>query len=98
MRPILFHILGRPIHAFGVMVALGFLAALGWTLLAARRIARETPGTPLVPTLFIDALWRVALGGVIGARLLYVAIHPEELRGPGGWLGLVAVWRGGLVW
>ena len=74
MRPILFHIAGHPIHSFGVMVALGFLAALGWTLLEARRVGRD-------PALFVDALWRVALGGVLGARLLYVAIHPEELRG-----------------
>jgi phosphatidylglycerol:prolipoprotein diacylglycerol transferase len=98
MRPILFHVLGRPIHSFGVMVALGFLAALGWTLLEAKRLARESPGTPLVPALFVDALWRVAIGGVLGARLLYVAIHPEELQREGGWLGLVAIWRGGLVW
>jgi phosphatidylglycerol:prolipoprotein diacylglycerol transferase len=91
MRPILFEILGRPIHAFGVMVALAFLSALGWTLLEARRVGRD-------PTLFIDALWRVALGGVLGARLLYCAIHPEELHKDGGLIGLIAVWRGGLVW
>ena len=37
MRPILFHLFGRPIPAFGVMVAAGMLAALFWSLLEARR-------------------------------------------------------------
>jgi phosphatidylglycerol:prolipoprotein diacylglycerol transferase len=91
MRPILFELFGWPIHSFGAMVGLGFLAALGWTLLEARRTGRD-------PQLYVDALWRVALGGVLGARLLYCAVHPEELRGRLGLFGLVAVWRGGLVW
>lgn len=95
MRPILFELYGRPIHAFGSMVALAFLAALAWTVAEARRDRRDPR---LEPGLFIDALWRVAIGGVLGARLLYVAIHPEELRGERGLLGLIAVWRGGLVW
>jgi len=99
MRPILFELSGRPIHSFGAFVALGFLAALGWTLLETRRVAGDPERPPgLVPSLYVDALWRVALAGVLGARLLYCAIHPEELRGAGGAIGLVAVWRGGLVW
>jgi phosphatidylglycerol:prolipoprotein diacylglycerol transferase len=89
MRPILFELFGRPVHSFGVMVALAFLAAFFWARAEARRVGRD-------PSLFTDALWRVALGGVVGARLLYVAVHREELA-PFG-LGAIAVWRGGLVW
>jgi phosphatidylglycerol:prolipoprotein diacylglycerol transferase len=89
MRPILFHLFGHPVSAFGVMVAAGMLAALFWTLLEARRAGLD-------PQLFVDLFWRVTLAGVLGARLLYCAVHREEWR-DGGPLALIAVWRGGLV-
>jgi phosphatidylglycerol:prolipoprotein diacylglycerol transferase len=89
MRPILFHLFGRPIPAFGVMVAAGMLAALFWSLFEARRAGLD-------PGLFVDAFWRVTLAGVLGARLLYCAVHREEWD-DGGPLALIAVWRGGLV-
>lgn len=89
MRPILFHLFGHPVAAFGVMVAAGMLAALFWTLLEARRAGLD-------PLLFVDLFWRVNLAGVLGARLLYCAVHREEWS-DGGPLALIAVWRGGLV-
>jgi len=89
MRPILFHLFGRPIPAFGVMVAAGMLAALFWTMLEARRARLD-------PALVADLFWRVTLAGVLGARLLYCAVHREEWS-DGGPLALIAVWRGGLV-
>lgn len=89
MRPILFHLFGRPVPAFGVMVAAGMVAALISALLEARRAGLD-------PHLFVELFWRVCLAGVLGARLLYCAVHPEEWS-DGGPLALIAVWRGGLV-
>lgn len=94
MRRILFEIplpYGHylPIHSFGVMVALGFLAAL-WVALERGR--REK----LAETVIWD-VWTVALiSGVAGARLLYVIEHWDFFRG-NRWQ-MLAVWQGGLVW
>jgi phosphatidylglycerol:prolipoprotein diacylglycerol transferase len=89
MRPILFHVFGTPVSSFGVMVAAGMLAGLFWTRLEARRAG-------LAPEFFLELFGRVMLAGILGARLLYCAIHPEEFR-EAGWLAPIAFWRGGLV-
>ena len=94
MRRILFEIplpYGRylPIHSFGVMVALGFLAAL-WVALDRGR--REK----LAETVIWDVWTGGLLGGVAGARLLYVIEHWNFFaEAP---LQMFALWRGGLVW
>lgn len=94
MRRILFEIplpCGRylPIHAFGVMAAAGFLAAL-WVALERGR--REKLPEPVIWDVWTASL----LGGIVGARLFYAiqywrffAEHPREI---------LAVWKGGLVW
>jgi len=94
VRRILFEIplpYGRylPIHSFGVMVALGFLAAL-WVALDRGR--REK----LAETVIWDVWTGGLLGGVAGARLLYVIEQWDFFaQAP---LQAFAIWRGGLVW
>ena len=71
-----------------MFVAAGYLLALGWTLAEARRLGLDQGKVPDL------GLW-VLLGGFLGARLLYVAIHPLYF-----WahpLEIVMVWKGGLV-
>jgi len=78
-----------PLRSFSVMVLIGVLVAAVY----------------LRRTLFVDRgenadrefdklLWRCLVLGFMGARLTYVAIHPEVYHGP---LSLLAFWEGGLV-
>lgn len=80
VHPIAFHLGRLPIHWYGVMVALGFMAGL-WT--ASRRGLRE--GVPSEKVLDLGP-WLI-LGAIVGARTLYVisywnedfAKHPTEI-------------------
>ncbi len=66
MYPILFTIPGidYPISSFGVMMALGFLAAYWLTV-------RELPGKGIDPELSSNLLLFVMVGGVLGAKLYF---------------------------
>lgn len=76
------------IHAWGLMVALGFLAGVG----IARAYVRRRGGNPEFMTNL--AFWTL-LGAAIGARVFHVAFyHPADyLRDP---LEVLRVWNGGL--
>ncbi|MFT5441526.1 MAG: phosphatidylglycerol:prolipoprotein diacylglycerol transferase [Myxococcota bacterium] len=66
MYPILFTIPGidYPISSFGVMMAMGFLAAYWLT-------ARELPSKGIDPELSSNLLLFVMIGGVLGAKLYF---------------------------
>lgn len=89
MHPVLFSIDGLTIPSYSALFHLGLIAAAATTLIQARRIA--------LPALAaIDAMLAAIVGGAIGARLLYVAIH---------WAYFVdhldeawRIWQGGLSW
>jgi len=99
MRRILFEIpfplelpiIGRylTIPAFGVMAALGFLAAF-W--IALDRGRREG----IKEEVIWDVWFRAFIGGLVGARLLFVLQNPDVLEGR-LWEAF-AIWHGGLVW
>ena len=91
MHDILFHIrFGRmdiPIHSYGVMIMIGFLLGLFVARWRARKVA-------LNPDHVTDvAIWAV-LGGIVGARVLYVIEYPNEFSSVGE---LFKIWKGGLV-
>ncbi len=77
--PVAFVVLGRPIYWYGILVALGFMAALmHWNALA-RRL-----GLPV--GIGSDLAFLVMIGGILGARAMYVAAnwgyfsaHPAEI-------------------
>jgi prolipoprotein diacylglyceryl transferase len=78
------------LHAYGVMLLLGILAA---TWLTGVRWTRRGGDWDLV---FRVAMWGVA-GGVVGARLYHLATSWNEV--PDEWWGPFAIWEGGLgVW
>jgi prolipoprotein diacylglyceryl transferase len=78
------------LHAYGLMLLLGILAA---TWLTGIRWTRRGGDWDLVLQV---AMWGVA-GGVVGARAYHVATSWSEV--PDEWWGPFAVWRGGLgVW
>jgi len=96
MHPILFRfpeawpLIGDfPIRSFSVMVLIGVLVGAGW---ARRNLFRDQGDQ--ADAQFDALLWRCLVFGFIGARLLYVTVHPEVLHGP---LSLIAFWEGGLV-
>ena len=77
-----------PIRSFGLMVLLGAVAGLVYLQYAFRRL-----GVPGEDPLGAAAV-RILLCGFIGARMLYLVVHPDAARGI---LAPIAVWEGGLV-
>jgi len=91
MKPTLFHLGPLPIHGFGLMVGLGFL----FGLMAATRRAR-TVG--IAPEAIHDLVFPwILLGGLFGARLLYVITYWERDFAGGSIFQVFELWRGGLV-
>ncbi|HXE73886.1 MAG TPA: prolipoprotein diacylglyceryl transferase [Candidatus Nitrosotenuis sp.] len=73
------------VNSHGLFFLIGSVAAFLW-------------GRARVPARYRDhlenaVLW-IAVGGIAGARLLYVAINPEAFSNP---FDVLAVWKGGLV-
>ena len=88
MYPIIFKIGNFSITSFGVMMFLSFIA--GATVLAKQFERRN-----IQPGLAWDMLAWIALGGIVGAKLYYIALHiPDLMANPVGELTN----RGGLVW
>lgn len=88
MFPELFRIGDFVVTTFGLMMFLSFVTG-AWIL--GKQLERY--GQP--PELAWDVLAWVAVGGIVGAKVYYLALHPEELAAD--FLGAVFS-RGGLVW
>lgn len=76
------------LHTYGVLVALGFLAAIAVVLRGAKR-----EGLPTEPVL--DLTFATILAAIVGSRLLYVLFNLQEYRAEP--LRILKVWEGGLV-
>jgi phosphatidylglycerol---prolipoprotein diacylglyceryl transferase len=89
MRPSLFIIPGWDvkIHSYGVMVFIACMAALAMSVWRARRERIDTN------SVYELATW-LFLGGVIGARALYVLAHPERIHQLSD---VLRSWQGGNV-
>ena len=88
MFPELFRIGDFVVTSFGLMMFLSFLAG-AWAT------GRQLERYGLARELIWDMLAGIAIGGIIGAKLYYLALHWEDLvANPLGEL----VSRGGLVW
>lgn len=90
MKQVLFTIpgVGAPVHGFALMAVVAFYLGLR---LARRRSRREG----LDPDLIEDMAPWIMLGGLIGARLLFVAEYWGEKVASLG--GVFRVWEGGIV-
>lgn len=83
-----FNLFGLSIHAYGLMIALGVVAAV-W--LAGRRM--EAAGVGTRDDMSAIAMWAVG-AGVIGARIYYIITDKSQpWKEPSRWL---RVWEGGL--
>lgn len=92
MHPILFKIPlfgGVPVYTYGALVALAFVAGIFW-------VGRECRRTGLDARRATDLAFYVILAGIIGSRILYVALVEWErfLTDP---LMFFRIWEGGLV-
>lgn len=89
MLPILFKIGPVPIHAYGLMIAIGFLLALYF-------MQREAVKAGVDPKIFADGAFYTLILGIVGARFMHIVLYPQHYawNDPLGW---IAVWEGGLV-
>ena len=90
MHPILFYLGSFPVHSYGVMVALAFLAGL-WT--ATLRARRENISSEVIGDV---TLW-IMVGGIAGARAVYVVTYWNDEFAGGKFSEIFAIWNGGLV-
>jgi len=89
MYPELFKIpiIHLTVPTYGLMLVIGFLAAISLIRRLSRRLA---PDPQLITTAALYSL----IAGVLGARLFYVVHYFDRFRGD--LLSVFAVWRGGL--
>src|ERR1700752_1001663 len=93
MYPELFHIGPLTVYSYGVMMALGFLAA-GWVV--SKGLEQQGKDPDFSSTLVVWA----AVGGLLGARLLFIVDQWSEfLANPLSLIltGAGFVWYGGLI-
>lgn len=88
MYPVVFEFGGFTVTSYGVMVFLAFVMAAWLMGIQLRRRGLD-------PTFAWDSLMWVALGGIVGAKLYYFALHWQELMAAPL---QVLTSRGGLVW
>src|SRR5262245_50052231 len=88
MHPILFQWKFLTVHTYGVFAALGFV--FGGSL-----CTRWAKRWGVSPKIVSDGLFPMLLGGVVGARIAYAALHPGEFS---GFIEFLQIWRGGLMW
>lgn len=93
MLPILFQHGSFVVHTYGVVLMLAFLVALGRAYTVAKR--QNDPG--IHPDHVLDVgIWMIGCG-VLGARLLFVAISWSQYRHAPDFPGnILKVWEGGL--
>ncbi len=88
MLPTLFNIGPFHIYSYGLMFALGVLAAVYY-------LSKQQPAAGLKSNQIIDLILILTFVGILGGRIFYIAQHWEYyLEHP---LESLAVWQGGLV-
>ncbi len=89
MHPVLLDLGFIRIHTYGVMAALGFIAALSWIRYDAKK--QNMPVQHM-----LDLAFYLIVFGVLGARLMYVLQNWELFSNNP--IDIVKIWQGGLVW
>lgn len=90
MHPVAFNIGSVSIHWYGILVALGFVAGF-WTA------SRRAPLDGLHSETVADIGPWLIVGGLVGARILYVITYWQDDFAGGPWTDVFKVRQGGLV-
>ncbi|OGX40334.1 MAG: prolipoprotein diacylglyceryl transferase [Omnitrophica WOR_2 bacterium RIFCSPHIGHO2_02_FULL_68_15] len=94
MHPILLKFGPITLYTYGAMLVLAFSLS---TWLAGRILRRLPPELQrLTPGQVVDLSCLALLGGIVGARLFFVALHWQFFLDQPQYL--LALWQGGLVW
>jgi len=88
VHPVLFEIGPINVYSFGLMLALGFSLAVLVSFLNARRHGLD-------PWLIVDMALYLFIAGLLGSRLLFVALNWEDYAGA-PLVKLLATWEGGV--
>lgn len=88
MKPILLELGPLRVHAYGLALAISFLA--GSWLVTARGRRQGYPEDELM-----RLFWWILVSALVGSRLYYALQHPDDFRE--NWLGVSQIWRGGLT-
>ncbi len=91
MHPIAFNIGSLPIHSYGVMMAVAFLAGL-WTA------TRRAPRTGIAGEKIADLIPWLIIGAIVGARTVYVTTYWDEEFAGRPISEIFMVQHGGLVY
>ena len=89
MRPELFSIGPVTLHSFGLMMALSFVTA---GVVSAWRFKRAGIDPELAYGLLIAAI----VGGIVGSKVHYLLVHPEQWR-TAAFSGSGLIWYGGML-
>lgn len=84
MRPILFELGPIALRTYGIMLLFAFVTGVLWAI-------REAKLRALAPERMVDAGLAALIGGLVGARILYIILDPYL-----SWRDLPFVWHGGL--
>lgn len=87
MHPILIQIGSLQVRSYGVMILLGFTLAVWWSM-------RVAPRYGIQPERILDLVLWTALAGILGARLVFVALDWRAYVGEP--LHILYFWEGGL--
>ncbi|RKY01181.1 MAG: prolipoprotein diacylglyceryl transferase, partial [Spirochaetes bacterium] len=88
MHPVLFKFKGLTIHTYGVLVALGFLIGITYSIRKGKKEGIESDK-------IFDLAFYLILSAIIGSRALYVLMNFKDYsKEP---LRMLMIWEGGLV-
>lgn len=88
VHPLLFKLGDVKVHSYGLMVALGFLAALAW-------VRYRAPKEGLPPHAMVDLAFWLMLAAIVGSRIAFIVVDWQQYaHNP---IAIFKIWEGGLV-
>lgn len=88
LNRVAFTLFGHPIYWYGIIIALAFIAAIGYVLHSSKRFGIDADKV-------IDVLIAAVIGGIIGARIYYVAFAWDDYKND--LMSVFKIWEGGIA-